>query len=391
MRMAHLHMQNLREIAAEKLRENGTLRTAMLELIARREAIAFVGAGLSAPLKYPQWPKLLEILQAEANRLAPFKHSNEAASDALLCAEEIQQHFEKHGVLPQFRSILGREYGPREQDNCTPTHRRLVKLPFKAFVTTNYEECLEQALNEFAVAEEQKPRCDLGVVIKSNAQDRHLVSRFLRSIVDGNGLYRRHVAHMHGCHNDVENIILSASDYARAYGFGMEQGRIVKRTPISTLHRQLAWTLFASRRMVFFGCSMDDPYLKALLDAVSADLWEWRQPIHFVVLPLDEKALVSIDTQIAEFERYGLQVVLFDNWDGTFIGLDQLLDEAYQMCSPEQPIVTKATIQPAMLRGETGQRTDTDTLSRTPGDSISLAWLEEVNESTAPNLKKNED
>ena len=39
---------------------------------------------------------------------------------------------------------------------------------------------------------------------------------------------------------------------------------------------------------------MDDPYLKRLLDTVARDLWEFDQPIHFAILPLDEKMLVSI-------------------------------------------------------------------------------------------------
>ena len=384
-------MQNSREIANEKLRGNCNLRAAMLSLIARGEAIAFVGAGLSAPLKYPPWPKLLEILRTEANRIAPFNHSKEVAGDALMCAEEIQQHFQKHGALAQFKNILGREYGPREQDNCTPTHRRLVTLPFKAFVTTNYEECVEQALNEVAVTQNQKPRNDICVIVKSNAQDRHLISCFLRSIVDGRGLYRRHVAHLHGCHNDVENIILSASDYAHAYGFSMEKGQIVRQGPTATLHRQLAWALFASRRMVFFGCSMDDPYLRALLDVVSADLWEWRQPIHYVVLPLDETTLDSIDAQIAEFERYGLQVILFDNWEGTFTGLDQLLDEAYQLCPPETSLGSTASIRPVMP--ETNEDGVKRPVTRPEGSDagIDTEWLEEVNEITASSLKKNED
>ena len=55
-------MPSLREIADEKLSKNRALRAAMLSMIARGEAISFVGAGMSAPLKYPSWPRLLELL-----------------------------------------------------------------------------------------------------------------------------------------------------------------------------------------------------------------------------------------------------------------------------------------------------------------------------------------
>jgi len=224
-------MQNLREIANEKLRNNLHLRKAMLSLIADGEAIAFVGAGLSAPLNYPTWPKLLELLCAEAKKIGSFDLSKAASGDPLHCAEEIQQHFANHSAASQFKNILGREYGPRDHDNCTATHRLLVNLPFKAFVTSNYEESVEQALNEFLVSQNEKPRFDHCVIIKANGEDRHVVSRFLRSIVEGRGILARYVAHIHGCHNDAGNIILSASDYARAYGFTMKDGRIVKQAP----------------------------------------------------------------------------------------------------------------------------------------------------------------
>jgi hypothetical protein len=39
----------------------------------------------------------------------------------------------------EFNNILGREFAPRQIGaNCAPTHDRLVKLPFRTFITTIY-------------------------------------------------------------------------------------------------------------------------------------------------------------------------------------------------------------------------------------------------------------
>jgi SIR2-like domain len=265
-------VQSAREIADEVLLKNRENREAMFSLIGSGDAIAFVGAGLSVgpKLNYPTWSQLLRKLSQRANEIAPFTHP--VGEGALWYAEEIMQHFKRHDALAEFKSILCREYSPRDEVNSSPTHERLIRLPFRAFVTTNYDGCLEQALNEYVVSQSGRPEPNLCVIIKANGQDRHMVSRFLRSLVDPPGTNRRYVAHMHGWYDDAVNIILSASDYANAYGFTIKEGQLSKHKPSSTLHRLFGWSLFASRRLVFFGCSMEDPYIKALLDAVAADL-----------------------------------------------------------------------------------------------------------------------
>ena len=387
-------MQDLRKIAEQKLQENQQFRAEMLSLIASGEALGFIGAGPSAALDYPSWPKLIDILSVEARGIGTLTVDDNAKADALLHAEAIQHFFKDHGKLSQYKSILGREFAPKNGDGCTETHRRLVALPFRGFVTTNYEPCIERALIANAVAKGQMPSVEV-CVIKASDTDRHMVSRFLRSIADGQGPHSRKIAHLHGHYSDVDNIILSASDYTHAYGFEFKNGEIIKSPQKATLHCQLSWALFACRRMVFFGCSMDDPYVRALLDAVSTDLWEFGQPIHFVVLPLDSKKLESIDNEMDTFRRYGLQVVLFDNWNGDFQELDLLLLEAAKgsltgkstgefigASADEYSSTNKAL--PVDARTELAQPAP-----RVAG--VDLEWLETVNQTTASSLKKHED
>ncbi len=387
-------MDDLRIIAEQKLQENRPFRVEMLSLIAGGEALGFIGAGPSAALKYPSWSNLVEMLAAEAGSFATFTVSDEIKSDTLLHAEAIQRFFEQHERLPQYKSILGREFAPKEGDGCTETHRRLAALPFRAFVTTNYEICIEQGLIANAVAQGQRPSIE-PCVIKAGVTDRHMVSRFLRSITQDLGPHRRKVAHLHGLYTDVDNIILSASDYTRAYGFRFENGRINRTPQTTTLHSQLSWALFACRRMVFFGCSMDDPYIRALLDAVSVDLWEFGEPIHFVVLPLGPETLKSIDSQIDAFRRYGLRVVLFDNWNGDYKGLDSLLIEAGKgnLTGKSTGEFVRSSAEPAEIPNakDSAQVHPPAVEPARSKPDVDPEWLEEVNEDISPSLRKNED
>lgn len=191
-------MDDLRKIAEQKLQENRPYRVELLSLIAGGEALGFIGAGPSAALKYPSWSRLLEMLATEAGSFATFKVSDEIKSDALLHAEAIQRFFEQHGKLSQYKNILGREFAPKEGEGCTETHRSLAALPFRAFVTTNYEPCIEQGILVNAVAQGQRPSIEPSCVIKAGGGDRHMVSRFLRSITEDLGPHRRKVAHLHG-------------------------------------------------------------------------------------------------------------------------------------------------------------------------------------------------
>ena len=386
-----LTMQDLRALINEILRKNRASREAMLTLISSGEVIAFVGAGLSAPLKYPSWNDLLAKLHGLASRTAPFDPSEGVKADVLQYAEEIKKHLDGRGALREFYNAVGREFMPRNGTNCTACHHRLAKLPFRAFVTTNYDDSLEQALNDCAMKELGRARPDPGLVIKPNKADRHIVSLFLRSIVEPADKHQRHIGHIHGRYNDTANIILAASDYEDAYGFILK-GSKPRDVPSSTLHRQLVWSLFATRQLVFFGCSMEDPYIKTLLDMVAADLWEWDQPIHFVVLPIDEDSALSVDTVTLAFGRLGLQAVFFDNCNGTFAGLDQLLDEAIERGQPdESERVASTSLQSEMQTTNSLERSEAKTPASPQDQAAQLKWLEDINEVTAKDLRKNED
>jgi hypothetical protein len=400
-------MQTIKTLVDEKLASNRSQRNAMLSAIASGEVIAFVGAGLSVPLNYPSWPALMQKLTDYANQFAQYIPSAATKADILEWAEEIRSHFIAHNRLNEFKSFIGREFWPKPDGaNCTKAHELLADLPFRAFVTTNYEPCLEQAFANNAIRDQKAPRVDPSVIVKKNGQDRHIVSSFLRSIAEIGG--ERRVAHLHGRYDDTDNIVLTTTDYVDCYGIVLNNKR--PKDEVVTLHYKFVWSLFATRKMIFFGCSMDDPYIKIFLDKVARDLWEQNQMSHFVVLAIDEKNAPLADGVCQQFLQYGLQPIFFDNRDGNYSKLDQLLEEASEYCvrvnshmenfsmSKEEVFPTRSEILKMSLGRKIVSVISKLTkllrrdLAAPPPESIEHSvdqeWLEEVNATTVKDLKK---
>ncbi len=135
----------------------------MLSLIASGEAIAFIGAGLSRKVGYPIWPDLLKTLHDEANELAKLELGKDVEEDYLRYAQAIKDHCLKHpGGKDRYGRVLGRVFGPtKEGPGCTDTHKLIAQLPFRAFVTTNYEDCVENGIREFVLSDRNRPVSDI--------------------------------------------------------------------------------------------------------------------------------------------------------------------------------------------------------------------------------------
>ena len=100
-----------------------------------RSPLCWVGAGLSIPAGYPSWGELAErIRKASLIRLPPSDDPLETV-DAFVCENG-------RGELDQLLA------GVFVAKPSLPYHRDLVRLPWGSFVTTNYDELLEDALRQ---------------------------------------------------------------------------------------------------------------------------------------------------------------------------------------------------------------------------------------------------
>jgi hypothetical protein len=365
-------MPTLDEAVGGLLAINIGQRNAMMSAVASREAIAFIGSGLSIPLGYPSWNGLLDELSTDAQGLGGFQS---VAQGVLLRAEEIKRHFQSKNAIHQYYAVLGRKF-KECRAGYTPTHLRVVRLPFRGFVTTNYEPCVECALMDYAFEIKARARSDASIPVSRLRENRHLLSIFLRSISQGFDPKERYVAHLHGFYTDPAGIILADSDYKLAYGINR-----AKVQPEATIHRQFLWAMLATRRVVFVGFSLDDPHIQALVETVCSDLWEWNVGNHFVVLPLDRTSIGEAAALQSRFARYGIEPVFYDNLKGDFANLDRLLDDMVQFSQGTEILSGKSEASgPTLSVGA-------DRMAASPGDILDPAWLEPVNDKAVKDLE----
>ena len=101
------------------------------------------------------------------------------------------------------------------------------------------------------------------------------------------------------------------------------------------------WSVLATRRVVFVGFSLDDPYFEKMLETVSKDLWRWDKPIHFAIMSISPDSVQDSKDKAKRLKReYGIETVFYENLDGSHLSLDHIIAEIAQKCNVEvQPAI----------------------------------------------------
>ena len=319
----------------EERDENEERKRELIELVASGEAMLIVGAGSSARLRYVTWDGLIQKLEGLANRCGTGldqRHKN----DPLVYAEDIKSHIlDKTGDLGRYYALLQNLFSPKDP-SFEDFHSKLVSLPFRGILTTNYDTVLEAALG----AIEPRFAYDNSLVIDENSAGR--VHEFLMAMNNDKRMTRR-IAHLHGRFDLPSSIILSIEDYHRAYGLRLATNQF-QRDSEWTLHRKLLWAMLATRRVVFIGFSMEDPYFDNMLETVSTDLWRWDKPIHFAIMSISPEGVESSksDSDILKRE-YGVSTVFYEDSDNSHRGLDKIVDDIEEACQIENQPTTDET------------------------------------------------
>ena len=324
-------MTNQEIFTSEERDENTERKRELIELVASGEAILIVGAGSSVRVDYPDWPGLLKELEDLASRwIDDFKANEEKReNDPLVYAEELKSYIgNATDNLERYYALLQNLFSPKNPP-CEDFHKRLVLLPFRGILTTNYDTVLEAALGEI----EPPSAYDNSLIIDHGSAGR--VHEFLMSMNNDKRMTRR-IAHLHGKFYPASSIILSIEDYERAYDLKLTSNQ-VQRDSEWTLHRKLLWAVLATRRAVFIGFSMDDPYLNKMLDTVSTDLWGWDKSIHFAIMGISsDSAEDSKDKAKRLKNRYGIDTVFYEVLDDSHQGLDHIVTEIFERCDIEK-------------------------------------------------------
>lgn len=272
-------------------------REALLDLsaaIRRRRVTALIGAGVSANAGYPSWKDLLTRLHSRLPKPAAVRsthgpaisvkdfHRLERMKDLLWRAEE-------------YRRILGGDlanelkkiFGPRRLPP-TAAVRKLVKLPFRHVLTTNYDPAIERALKQkgssWTVIDwgDESPASQLEV------------ERFVRSLADHRVESR--LVYLHGRYSNPDRIVLTDSDYFNRYGINDQAQRKL-------------FSLFLTQSVLFVGFSLTDPELDWILRSVRATFRQ-AEPWHFAILPLDQED--NVEAMTSYFRgRYGIRPIFY--------------------------------------------------------------------------------
>lgn len=321
----------------EELEENGKRKRELIKLVVSGEAVLIVGAGSSVRVGYVDWSGLLKELENLAIKCGDdfVKDDEQRKNNPLEYAEFVKSYINKRD-RGEYEALLYNLFKPKNSP-VDDLHKTLVKLPFRGILTTNYDTVLETALAEI----KPSSATDNSLVVDSSSATR--VHEFLRAMTDSSLTQR--IAHLHGKFDPPSSIILNIEDYKHAYGLELTANQ-EPRTSEWTLHRKLLWAVLATRRVVFIGFSMSDPYLNKMLETVRTDLREWGQSTHSAIMSISPKNSGDKKEKAKHFkERYGVDTVFYENLDGSHLHLDHLVTEIDKECE-SQPTTDPSQDQP---------------------------------------------
>ncbi|MGH8903415.1 MAG: SIR2 family protein [Egibacteraceae bacterium] len=269
---------------------NGHVLERLREVIASGEAIAFVGAGASAPL-YPLWQALIRRLADEAvgQGLADDAQRDYWLSRAGKNPQQVVRGIKKALDERAFAAVVERTFGYRvEGDSHTPAHAALLGLPFRGYVTTNYDPGLLEARR--LVRPEVR---DSGY---PTWKDPDPVHKWLTG--DVFGAQSCPILYAHGVFDrPIDTVVLGVGEYRDAYQPG--------------LFRQVFDKLWSQERLVFVGFGFSDPWFEFLANEVLTPTAHQAggEPRHVALLGLREPYIAEMRREFRD--AYDTDVLLY--------------------------------------------------------------------------------
>ncbi len=284
-------MIDLKSQGSEELRCNEITFELLRESINKNIVFAFIGAGSSKKLKYPLWNELIEILEREISEKNPAEyldiyksHNLNKYVDNYWYAEVLRNFFDED----EFKNIIFNIYKPKE-NNFKPFHQKLIQVPFRHYLTTNYDIVLESA--SISLSKSLEPFCWLDIVKLRN---------FFQFINDPTQQGNRCIFHIHGVYGKPESIILTEKDYINFYSR-------------EDLAQKILWSIISSFSMCFIGFSMSD---LDLLSIFRKTRWDFGRgsPRHFAIINENNLEARRIK-RIYLRDKYGIDPIFFSKQD----------------------------------------------------------------------------
>ncbi|HEU0014997.1 MAG TPA: SIR2 family protein [Longimicrobium sp.] len=230
---------------------------ALRELVAamkrKPRPLALLGAGTSVDSGYPDWSRLLEILEQRTHgKISPkYQAFLKTLNDAAWLAEEYRRVMGEH----TFKSVIASEFAPKNR--IGEVLRVIASLGFRHLLTTNYDSCIESAYEESG----------RNLQVVEWTEESNMRRFFLDLSKDGGDPY---LVYLHGRYYDPGNIVLTESSYARRYVRSDDANRKL-------------FAILITQPVVFIGFSVNDPDLNHLMREVNARLGVGN-PQHFALM-----------------------------------------------------------------------------------------------------------
>jgi tetratricopeptide (TPR) repeat protein len=282
-----------------------------------RTTVAFIGSGCSSPLGYPTWHGLVkQIIEKTKSAVAALPETPERLREITSRLNEIEARVSSGERLASrdlifylgfCQSIMSTD------DSSDPFHRCiadiiaaakaarrqapnpynvLLELPITRFVTSNYDDELEEALK----ARKIEPL--------SFTQQRGDYGHLAGFAIAGVPSTRNAVFHCHGHFDDPSSIMATEADYQRWY--------LDQTDPASTTFRQSLDLLFGSNPVLFIGFGMEDDDLLRPLRVFSADRGKSKVSRPLFALMPDRKECQDRDRMDSLYDRFGVNVIPYD-------------------------------------------------------------------------------
>jgi len=258
----------------------------LIEAISRGDTVLFVGAGLSIGAGLPSWNQLVTPL---ADRIGL---PEALRRDPLKVAQHYQGQRGSHALISYVQEQL-------DSSNRRPTenHRRLLRLGIRTWITTNFDDLLEQALREAG-------------------------QRFTKVVRDRDLPYtsadRLTLIKLHGDIEQPDTIVITQQDYNTYF----------RRFP--RVKEKLS-SLLVDKTFLFIGYSISDPDFNQLQSEIAFDLQQHQRMAYAVLFDAD--AFTISDLRSRNIQALSVPAgEPIDRVEQLGLLLDELIERVDQRC-----------------------------------------------------------
>ena len=264
--------------------EATTWPSSLIEELQTGNVIPFIGAGFSAPSGLPTWHDLLTALMNEVADLGLSELRSQFDRGTITSLDAPELHQTLFGTrFPLLDYVVSRFSQPALPNNY---HSLLGQFRVDTIITTNYDKLIERHFES------------RGDAVHPIWRDYHVSQYNERDALQ--------VIKLHGHVDDPESIVLSRQDYERY----LETHQLLYA---------LVSVLFATRTILFLGCSLSDPNISGLLRELRRRTGAFTRS-HYVLLysptTADVSAVRSLGLQVIECVGSNRELALESWLDG---------------------------------------------------------------------------